>query len=110
MKNPQQRMRKISRKPTHLFSRTMPWWGADGVNSVRLHLLVRISKCGADPTPGSQIQGSHISIDGNPGDIEVFRNVLNSSPPSKPELHVDAVGVSFTGWLSHLRRAGTRCQ
>ena len=42
--------------------------------------------------PECRIQGSHISID------------------RKPELHVDAVGVSFTGWLSHLRRAGTRCQ
>jgi hypothetical protein len=30
--------------------------GADGINSVRLHLLVRSSKCGADPTSGSQIQ------------------------------------------------------
>jgi hypothetical protein len=60
--------------------------------------------------PGSQIQGAHISIGRNPSDTEVFRNELNSPPPPKPELHVDAVGVSFAGWLRHLRRAGTRCQ
>ena len=34
-----------------------PWWGADGVNSVRLHLLVRSSKCGADQPPEVRSRG-----------------------------------------------------
>jgi hypothetical protein len=49
-------MRKTSRKVNSPVLSHDAVLGVDGVDSVRLHLLVRSSECGADPTPGSQIQ------------------------------------------------------
>ena len=98
-------MRKMSRKVNS------PVVGADGVNGVRLHSASAEfqMRCGRNPRK-SDPRGRISELTATPSDIEVFRNVLNFSRPRLPELHVEAVGVSFTGWLSHLRRAGTRCQ